>query len=355
VKSWKWRWDVLILALLTALAAPPLSAASLDLLTEAKKGDMTLYWDSFASKGMLEKGGRVVLFRAEDNLLVLDYESFALTDAPALDHGRLVVTQGFLDSVNAFFASAVRPTRPPMNFDSYRVGAIVIDAGHGGSDPGAKAEHVINGKKTPVLEKEINLAVAKKLNTILRRAYPDKKIIMTRTTDTYLSLEQRTNIANAVTLGEKEAILFVSIHVNSSINAKATGFEVWYLPENINRQVLDPGEVGGDEIIHNILNSMTEDEYIKESSLIAQFIMDGLNSKIGRVSPPRAVKEEAWAVVRNSKMPSVLVEIGFLSNAQEAALLMDSAHQQKTAQGIADGIDTFVRNFELSRGFTAKK
>jgi N-acetylmuramoyl-L-alanine amidase len=258
--------------------------------------------------------------------------------------------------VNAFFAS-VAPTRPPSgNFpDTYRVGAIVIDAGHGGSDPGAIAEHVINGKKVPVREKEITLDVAQKLNAILRRTYPDKKIIMTRNKDTFLSLEQRADIANAVTLGEKEAILFISIHVNSSINPKSTGFEVWYLPSEYRRQVLDPGDIEGDKAIFNIFNSMTEEEYTKESSLIAKSIMDGLDNKIGTIIPPRTIKEEAWFVVRNTKMPSVLVEIGFLSNEKEAALLLNSAHQQKTAQGIADGIDTFVRNFELSRGFTAKR
>ena len=103
------------------------------------------------------------------------------------------------------------------------------------------------------------------------------------------------------------------------------------------------------------MNSMMEEEYTTESILIAKFIMDGLAAQIGSLSQPRGIKAEEWFVVRNSNMPSVLVEVGFVSNYEEAKLLNDESYLQKTAFGIYNGIAAFVTHFERSRGFTGAK
>ncbi len=95
-----------------------------------------------------------------------------------------------------------------------------------------------------------------------------------------------------------------------------------------------------------------EEEYTTESILIAKFIMDGLNAQIGSKTVSRGIKAEEWFVVKNSKMPSVLIELGFVSNPAEAALLNDKAYLQKSALGIYNGITAFVSHFERSRGFT---
>jgi N-acetylmuramoyl-L-alanine amidase len=362
-------------ALLCTFTAPAFAAATgaaskVDLVSEAKKQNIALSWDSFSSKGMLEKNGKVVLFRTDDTLIVLDYAAFTMTDAPTVENGRLIVTPAFLAAVNAFFSATLttgmssndRATSTTMSssdratsdlLNTYRVGAIVIDPGHGGKDPGTNADYVIKGKKTRVNEKDIVLSVAKKLDALLRKAYPDKKIVLTRSTDVFLELQDRANIANNMPLGEKEAILFISLHVNANVSPKPRGFEVWFLTSNYRRQVLSPGDVDGDKVLFNIFNSMTEEEYTQESRLIAKYIMDGLDAQIGQSIPARGIKEESWAVVRTAKMPAVLVEMGFLSNEQEALYLINDSNQNKIAAGIASGIDTFVRNFELSRGFTA--
>ena len=103
------------------------------------------------------------------------------------------------------------------------------------------------------------------------------------------------------------------------------------------------------------MNSMMEEEYTTESILIAKFIMDGLQAQVGNQASPRGIKAEEWFVVRNSNMPAVLVELGFLTNEKEAALLADNAYLQKAAFGIYNGLAAFVTHFERSRGFTGSK
>jgi N-acetylmuramoyl-L-alanine amidase len=320
---------------------------NVNLLEAAKTGGMELYWDSLTGSGMLEKGGRRILFRADDSLMLLDYSKLALTDAPRIDKGTLVVSRGFIDTVTDFFA-----TQDAVAGDFYHIGAIIIDAGHGGKDPGASATHTINGVKTTVYEKDITLATSKLLYEQLSRAYPDKKILLTRNDDRFLELDQRTEIANSIPLGEREAVLFLSVHVNSSLNQQAAGFEVWYLSPGYRRTVLSKSDVTDDKALFDIFNDMLEEEYTAESIRIAQSVLDGLNKQIGSESPSRGIKAEEWYVVKKANMPSVLAEIGFLSNPKEAALLSDQTYLRKIAVGIYNGLDAFVRQFESSRGFT---
>ena len=177
---------------------------------------------------------------------------------------------------------------------------------------------------------------------------------MTRNTDVYLTLQQRTEIANSVELKNNEAILFISIHVNTNFDQKVSGYEVWYLTPGYRRQVLDAKQYKEDAAVLPILNSMMEEEYTTESILIAKFITEGIAAQVGNLSPQRKIKPEEWFVCKNSKMPSVLCEIGFLSNPTEAALLADDKYLQKISLGIYNGLRSFVTHFERSRGFTGK-
>jgi N-acetylmuramoyl-L-alanine amidase len=328
-------------------AAVNTSPETVNLLDAAPKNGISVYWDTLTGSGMLEKDGRRALFHAGDQLMLLDYQKLAIIDPPRIDQGTLMVSLDFMDTITAFFGVDTVPQG-----GLYRVGAIVIDAGHGGKDPGAFAAHTIGGEKTTVYEKNITLAVSKLLYDQLSKTYPDKKILLTRKDDRFLSLEERVDIANAVPLGEREAILFVSVHVNSSLNNKSTGFEVWYLSPGYRRTVLTGSEGIEDKALLTIFNDMLEEEYTAESIQIAKSISDGLNNQIGSQSPNRGLKAEEWFVVKNANMPSVLVEIGFLSNSQEAALLSDPAYLRKISAGIYNGLTDFVRDFEKSRGFT---
>ena len=319
----------------------------ISLLDKSKNSGMTLYWDSLSETGMIEKNGHQLSFRNGENMVLLDSIRMMITDAPELRDNQLYVSQKFLEDSEEFFN---QKSELP-----FKVGAILIDAGHGGKDPGALKTYKVGGKNVTIQEKDITLKVSKMLAERLKTAYPGKQIILTRDKDVFLSLGERTDIANGVKVGENEAVLFISIHVNSSLNKTSSGYEVWYLSPGYRRNVLDKSAVDGDENLFPILNSMLEEEYTTESIMIAKFIMDGLQGQIGKESTARGIKAEEWFVVRNSNMPSVLIELGFVSNEKEALLLNDERYLKKATLGIYNGIAAFITHFERSQGFTSIK
>ena len=339
---------ICILVALRALAPLVFAAEKVELLAEAERAGIVVYWDSLSQTGLLEKNGHQISFRAGDNLVLLDNKKLLLANAPSLSNGTLLVSHDFMTDAESFFKteSAHMP---------YRIGAILIDPGHGGKDPGASQVFRENGKTLAIREKDVTLAVGKMLYARLTAAYPDKQIIMTRDTDTFLSLGERTDIANAVKLKKNEAILYISVHVNASLDKKASGYEVWYLSPGYRRTVINRADADNDTTLFPILNAMTEEEYTAESILIAKFIMDGLAAQIGDLSKGRGIKAEEWFVVRNANMPSVLVELGFLTNYAEAQNLSSQQYLQKAALGIYNGVSDFITHFERSRGFTQSK
>ena len=333
--------------LLLALSQQLFAANDIDLLETGKKLGMTIYWDSLSESGMIEKNGHQLSFRNGEGIVLLDSLRMMITDAPELKGNQLYVSKKFLDDSEEFFN---QKSELP-----FKVGAILIDAGHGGKDPGALKTYKINGKNVTIQEKDITLKVSKMLAERLKSAYPGKQIILTRNSDKFLTLGERTDIANNVKVGENEAVLFISVHVNSSLNKNSSGYEVWYLSPGYRRNVLDKSAVDGDENLYQALNSMLEEEYTTESIMIAKFIMDGLQGQIGKESTARGIKAEEWFVVRNSNMPSVLIELGFVSNEKEALLLNDERYLKKATLGIYNGIAAFITHFERSQGFTTIK
>ena len=318
-------------------------AQSIDLAEAAQQTGADLYWDSLSGSGILEKNGHQISFRSGDPLILMDYTKLAIVDAPENKFGTVYVSQKFIDAANRLFSQNAPETY-------YKVGAILIDPGHGGRDPGAVGSYKKNGKTVSLQEKDLTLSISKLLAQQLQVAYPDKEVILTRSDDTWLTLEQRVDIANSIRLEPHEAILYISIHINASLDKSASGYEVWYLSPGFRRKVLE--STGENQELENILNSMLEEEYTTESVLIAKFIMDGLEAQIGKESKSRGIKAEEWFVVRNTNMPSVLVEAGFITNEKEAALLGDSQYLQKITHGIYNGLSSFITHFELSRGFT---
>ncbi len=337
-----------ILYFLTLFCVNLFCQNSFSLIDSAKKNGATFYWDSLSETGLLEKNGHQVSFRVGEQIVILDSVLLKITDAPELKSNEIFVSQKFLDDTQSFLNQ--------KNENPFKVGAILVDAGHGGKDPGASKVYKINGKNVNIQEKDINLKVAKMLYERLKTYYPEKQIILTRSTDVFLSLGERTDIANNVKVKENEAILFVSIHVNSSLNKSSSGYEVWYLSPGYRRSVLDKSSMqSGEENLYPILNSMLEEEYTTESIMIAKFIMDGLKAQIGNESQSRGIKAEEWFVVKNSNMPSVLVELGFVSNEKEALLLNDEKYLKKATLGIYNGLSAFITHFERSQGFTSTK
>ena len=106
------------------------------------------------------------------------------------------------------------------------------------------------------------------------------------------------------------------------------------------------------QAIAPILNVLLEEEYAIESVRLARFVLDGFDETVGELSQNRGIREESWFVVRKAKMPSVLIELGYVTNEEEATLLADPSYLQKLAEGIYTGIRRFVTSFESTKGFT---
>lgn len=205
---------------------------------------------------------------------------------------------------------------------------IVIDAGHGGHDSGA----VGNGYR----EKDIALDVAKKLAANLKKDY---NVIMTRSTDVFIPLQERAEIGNRA-----KADLFVSIHLNSSSNSSANGAEVFYYSKKETTYAaevakfensVDKGAASisfSDYIINDIFYRINQ----QKSAALAT---DVLNSLINNFSlRRRGIFGANFAVLRGSDSPSILVELGFMSNYGDVSQFVTSSGQERAAKGIAESI-----------------
>lgn len=345
------RAAFLALALALPLAA---RAEGLSLKETLDRLGAVLSWDPFSRTGVLEAGRHRLSFAASAPSAprslpaLLDGTEPVAGPPPFMDGTDLAFPEAFVSAAAAAFSRAAEADR-----SRFRVAAIIVDPGHGGRDTGATATHVLGGKKRTLVEKELVLDVAKELHARLAGAYPDKRIVLTRAGDTYPTLEKRVETANTVPLAENEAIVFVSVHANASFNKRARGYEVWYLSPEYRRNVIDPEKHSDSAEVLPILNAMMEEEFTTESVMIAREIMASFDRLIGDKSPSRGVKAEEWFVVRNARMPSVLVEIGFITNPEDAALLADETYLRKLSEAIYSGVRNFVTKFERTGGFTA--
>lgn len=189
---------------------------------------------------------------------------------------------------------------------------VVIDAGHGGSDPGALG---LLDEET-IRESDLTLSIAKKVKKYIEAS--GFKVYMTRTTDVYKTLVERPAYAN-----ELDAAVFVSIHINSveDTSSDAEGTEVYYAASN------------------------NDDSYGTTSEKLAKNVLSSMISNMGSVN--RGIKTAEHAVTKRSNMPSCLVEVGFISNEDELRLMVDEDYQNKTAKGIAEGILVTLSDIDI--------
>lgn len=258
-----------------------------------------------------------------------------------------VVTMDFGDGNGNFFITLADnvsysdsvwngPTRLVFDLEKRKSNRplIVIDAGHGGKDPGA-----IRGDYE---EKDITLATALKLGKYLEK---DFNVAYTRTKDVFISLGKRTKVANS-----KKADLFVSIHTNASKSKDAKGVEVFYYSKTSSDYAKSVAEFE---------NSFDEKFGIKETE--AEFIVSDItynqNKERSQILSKNTAKNLAastnfinrgthganFAVLKGSEAPAILVELGFISNSQEAKLLSKDSYQDKMAQEMAESIREYFR------------
>lgn len=218
--------------------------------------------------------------------------------------------------------------------------SIVIDPGHGGTDPGCLGR---NGEQ----EKDLVLDVCLRLQKLLA-AVKDLQVLLTRETDIFIPLENRT-----VTANQNQADLFISVHANSSLNPKRTGIETFYLnfsPDPTVMEIAARENATSTKTISKmktIVPKIFQNEKIFESRDLADRVQRSLILHLSRFYgdvQSLGAKGGPFLVLIGGDMPSVLVEISHLSNAQEAARLKDETYRQRVAEGITQGIMAYMQS-----------
>jgi N-acetylmuramoyl-L-alanine amidase len=214
---------------------------------------------------------------------------------------------------------------------------VVIDAGHGGKDPGAL------GAK--VREKDVTLAVALKLGQYITENFPDVKVVYTRSKDVFVELDQRAIIAN-----KNKADLFISIHANSISKPAISGTETFVLGLHRSQDNLEVAKKENSVIVLEenytakyegfdpnssesyIIFELMQNAYLDQSIYFAKMVEEQFSTKAGRTS--RGVKQAGFLVLRETAMPSVLVELGYLTNAREESFLGTADGQSVLASAV---------------------
>ncbi len=182
---------------------------------------------------------------------------------------------------------------------------IVVDAGHGGKDPGAV--------KGGINERDINLQTSLKLrDALLARGY---NVIMTRDTDVFIDLYSRPRIAN-----ENNADLFISLHANATMSSSINGLEILYCP------------------------AYGSDKKMYEQFPFAEFIYNGILNQTGRTGRG-IIKRPELVVLRETEMPAVLVETGYMTNPEELSLVLSDYYQNQVVQGIINGVEQYFKEY----------
>jgi N-acetylmuramoyl-L-alanine amidase len=313
-------------------------------------------WDSFIRTAVITKNGQIVLRPGSDRILI-NGEDRRLGSPVVLANGAVYVPVTFVKNDLGLIVGArpfadKGPEKTPeiRAPGKYSIKAIVIDAGHGGKDPGAI------GRRLGIRERDLTLSIAKKLKRILEDN--GIRVIMTRGSDEFISLPERVRIANS-----SGADLFVSVHINASRSRAMNGFECYYLSEatNDNARALEAFENAtlktddGTIIEHSssldkTLWDMQLTENRRESAELAGDICSAVDNSL--VARNRGVKTARFYVVKFTRIPSVLVEIGYLSNKFEELKLKDDGYADRMADVIAKGILAYKSKYERTEGFT---
>ncbi|MCK5099255.1 MAG: N-acetylmuramoyl-L-alanine amidase, partial [Desulfobacteraceae bacterium] len=216
---------------------------------------------------------------------------------------------------------------------------IVIDPGHGGKDPGAP------GYLKNVWEKNITLKLAQKLAKKLRKKL-GCEVILTRTTDRYIALEERTAIANT-----KKADLFISLHCNASKSKSLKGFETYFLNLATDDQAIavaareNATSKKNISDLESILNDLMQNAKIKESSRLASIVQTSLISNLQKKYSQikdLGVKQAPFYVLIGARMPAILIETSFISNKTECKRMVTDKYQNSVCDAITDGVEKYI-------------
>jgi N-acetylmuramoyl-L-alanine amidase len=222
---------------------------------------------------------------------------------------------------------------------------IVIDAGHGGHDPGARGP-------AGVQEKDVVLDVTRRAARMIEDGLRIK-VVLTRSTDVFVPLRERTNFAN-----KQRADLFVSVHANAHPRSVSEGVETFFLSseatdnearqiaaiENDVVQLETPQSRQKTDLLKSILWDMAQSEFQQESSFLAEIVQDSMTQSLRLTN--RGVKQAGFYVLGGAAMPAILIEIGFLTNPKEERKLASGEHREAIARAIYASLDEYKRRYD---------
>lgn len=298
-------------------------------------------YDTFGRTVILRKGAHRINLKVGDTLALVDGSAVNLKHPVDIYQGAVAVPCRFKEQVLDDLFADVRPAAAGPAIAS-AIKKIVIDAGHGGYDPGAIG-------RTGLREKDVNLDIAKRLALLLREG--GVEVIMTRSSDTFISLSQRVNIAN-----RSRADIFISIHSNANRVRALSGFEAYYISPGISdaKRALSsakysPLALERNYFSHSGLNlkatlwDMIYTSNRAESIELARAIC----RSVGRELDTRVlgVKGANFYVLKGVEIPAILIEVGYLSNYNEERLLRNNFYRQQVAETLKQGIGNYARDY----------
>lgn len=345
-------------------------AVSADALAEALGGKLEA---KTRAEYSLTVAGLRVAITPNNPFVRVGEQTLPLTSEPTIRGGKLFVPYSFVsdllprvatgvtfDSRRAVLQRQVAAAKPSAPSTKPRLFTVVVDAGHGGPDRGMRGPI---GANWEIREKDITLDVSLALRDVLLER--GVNVIMTRSTDTLIALNDRGRIANA-----KKGDVFLSIHVNAA-NPRwkqpgtARGFETYFLSEArtedarrveaMENEVVKyeiASEVKPNDPLSFIVHDMEQNQHLRESSELAATIQGSLAKM--HPGPNRGVKQAGFRVLVTAFMPAVLVEIGFGTNEAEARYIRDPARQRQIASSIADATMQYLAGYQRRANATTQ-
>ncbi len=309
--------------------------------------NVNFQYDPLLRTANLSKDGQQINLRVGDALVLVNNSVRHLDQPVDIYQGTIAVPRQFKEQIFDVYYKPPSPAAPvhrkPVS-GKIRLRKVVIDAGHGGTDPGAIG-------KSGIREKDINLDIAKRLSNLLKAE--GVQAVLTRSTDKFIPLSSRVSIAN-----RSGADLFISIHANAARSRAVCGFEVYYVAPSVsdikrasltartNPLNLKDAQIASQSpelkaIVWDMIYANSRAESIELSRALCKVMDSAIDSDI------LGVKNARFQVLRGITMPGILIEVGFISNPSEERLLKTSAYREKLAVGILEGIRSYSQDMAL--------
>jgi N-acetylmuramoyl-L-alanine amidase len=283
------------------------------------------------------------------DLAVVNGKSEKLSSPVVFYEGAVVIPSDFAIKRMSRILGPPQVVMPPPLIQKYAIRKIVIDPGHGGKDPGAIG-------KSGLREKDLVLDIAKKIKDELNGNGID--VILTRDRDKFVSLHRRTQIAN-----DNDVDFFVSIHANANRVKSLKGFEVYYLSSAVDdaARTVEAAEneflkfddssfyfrnTDLEATLWDLVYTENREESIELAKHITKAVDDSMSIR------DRRIRSARFYVLKGVRMPSILIEIGYLTNPSEEADMRRHSYRQELASAIAQGILSYKKVYEATDGFT---